>query len=104
MSIESPGRGKFAELMADHVFADKNRNKLPAVVHADRVPDHFRSDRRAARPGTDDLFLARIVHRADFLNQMLVDKGPFFDRTRHGYLPFLLCTMYLSVDWFFLVL
>src|SRR5262245_3568427 len=97
MGVKCPRRGKFAELMTHHIFADENRNELATVVHADRVSHHFRSDGRAARPSAHNLLLARVVHRADFLGKMLIDKGPFFDRTRHRYLPFLLCTMYLSV-------
>ena len=90
MNVKSPRRSKFAEFMADHIFADENRDKLSAVVYADRAADHLGSHRRAPRPGANDLPLTRLGHRGNLFQQMGVDKGTLFNRTRHGYLPFLL--------------
>ena len=67
MGVESPRWGKFAKLMADHIFADKDENKLPAVMHADRAPDHLGSHRGAPRPSANDLPLTRLAHCANFL-------------------------------------
>ena len=98
MGEECPGWGKLTELVANHILADKHWNKLSAVMHADRYPNHLGRHRRAARPGANHLLLPRLIDRGNFFYQMRVDKGPFFYRTRHRYLPFLRCTIYLSEE------
>src|SRR5581483_9238802 len=80
---EGSRRRELAELVTDHIFADEHRNKFSAVVHADREPDHFWHDRRAARPGADHLPLARFAYRRDFFDQMRIDKRAFFNGARH---------------------
>jgi len=45
------------------------------VVDGDRVPDHLGDDRRAARPGLDDLLVAAAIHDLDLLEERDVDEG-----------------------------
>src|SRR5215213_1037697 len=71
---ERPGHRELAELVADHVLGDVHRNELVAVVHGDRVTDHLRDDRRAARPGADDPLVAPFVHRIDLPREVIVDE------------------------------
>ena len=59
VTLEGPGDGKFAELVADHVLVDAARERADlAVVDGDGETDHFREDHGAARPGLDRLLAA----------------------------------------------
>ena len=53
------GRRELAELVADHVLGHQHRHELVAVVDAEGQADELRQDRRAPRPGLDDLVAAR---------------------------------------------
>src|SRR5690606_5155801 len=55
MTLEGPGDGELAELVAHHVLVDQHRNVVAAVVDGDREAHHLRQDHRAARPGLDRL-------------------------------------------------
>jgi hypothetical protein len=46
-------------------------------------PDHFRRDRRAARPGLDRAAIFSLPHRFDLFEQMLIDERAFLNRARH---------------------
>src|SRR5579884_399543 len=74
VAAEVAGGRELAELVTDHVFGNEHRNVRFAVVHADRVSDHRRDDRRGAAPRLDDALFAALVHRFDFLNQMVRDE------------------------------
>ena len=50
VTLESPRRRKFTQLVAHHVLGHVHRNELLAVMHRQRVADEIRHDRRAARP------------------------------------------------------
>jgi hypothetical protein len=63
MAVEGAGRREFAELVADHVLGDEDRNMLLAVVDAEGQADELRQDRGAAAPDLDD-FVARRGTRA----------------------------------------
>lgn len=56
--LEGARRGKFAEFMAYHVLRDVDGHKRLSVMHAERVADEVRGDRRATRPGLDRLLRA----------------------------------------------
>src|SRR5580765_2127726 len=70
VSLERTRERELTELVPDHVLGDVHRHELAAVVDGQRVADHFRGDRRAARPGLDDLLVALAIHRLDLLGQM----------------------------------
>ena len=94
---------ELAELVPDHRLRDEHRHVLAAVVHRDRVPEHVRDDRRAARPGAHHLLLALLVHVVDLLHQVVVDERTLLQRPRHQPRPFpRRRTMYLLDAFFFL--
>src|SRR5258708_12721164 len=74
---------ELAQLVADHLLGDEHRHVLAAVVDRDRVPDHFREDRRGPRPGADHVLLTGLVHRGDAAEQPLLDEGALLARSRH---------------------
>src|ERR1700722_7474686 len=59
MASEGPRWRKFAELVADHVLVDLNREELMAVVNAEGQPDELRQNGRATGPDLDDLIARR---------------------------------------------
>src|SRR4051812_14724189 len=83
VTAEEPGRGQFAQAMADHFFIYKNRQELMAIMDRDRMTDEFRCDHAAARPGLDNLFIAAAVHLLNFKHQLRVYVRSFFCRTSH---------------------
>src|SRR5262245_57993248 len=54
---ERPRRRELAELVSDHRLRHVHGHVLAPVVDRDRVADHLRHDRRAARPGPNDLLV-----------------------------------------------
>jgi hypothetical protein len=77
VTLEGPRQREFTELVADHVLVDQHRDVVLAVVHGDRVTDHFRQDHRTTRPGLDRLLVAdRGLH---LLLQMVVDERAFLE-------------------------
>src|SRR3546814_4649189 len=50
---EEARRRKFAQLHADHVFIDRHRHELAAVVDVKGQPHELREDGGPARPGFD---------------------------------------------------
>ena len=71
MAAESARRGKLTQAVPHHVFSDINRHVPAAIMHRDRVPDHLREDYTGPAPGTDDLFIATLVHLLDFLEEIV---------------------------------
>ena len=59
MAVKSPGRRKFTQFMADHVFGHKDRNEFLSVVYRKGLSDQFRGNGGTARPGFDDRFAPR---------------------------------------------
>src|SRR3954469_12148453 len=74
VTTEGAGHGELAQLVPHHVLADIDRDEFRPVVHRDRVADHLRRDRRAARPGLDHPALAPIVHRRYLVGEVIVDE------------------------------
>src|SRR5690606_37844961 len=72
VTLEGPGEGEFAELVANHVLVDQHRDVIAAVVDGDREAHHFRQDHRTARPGLDRLL--GVARRLDLLDQVMVDE------------------------------
>ena len=70
-------RRKFAELMSNHVFGDKNGGKRFPVVYQKRVADKVRRNHRAPRPGFDRFLSARRIHLVDLLKKIRLDEGSF---------------------------
>src|SRR3954453_11104574 len=77
------GRGKLAELVADHRVGHEHRDVLAAVVHGDRVADHGRHDPRATGPRLDDVVRALVVLTVHLLHEVVVDEGTLLQAARH---------------------
>src|SRR3546814_4616492 len=75
-------RRELTQLHADHVFVDRHRHELAAVVDAERQADEIRQDRRTARPGLDRRPRAGFLRDLRLLQQMQVDERnfPYGDR------------------------
>ena len=61
MFDERTSEDELAELMADHILSDIDRDKGVAIVDGDRVLDEIREDGRTSRPSLDDFLLAGFV-------------------------------------------
>src|SRR5690606_30017308 len=82
MTLEGPGQGELAELVADHVLVDEHRDVVAAVVHGDGETDHLRQHHRTARPGLDrTLGVARGFR---LLDEVVVDERALLEGTCHG--------------------
>ncbi len=71
-------RGKFAQLVADHIFRDENRVKDFAVVNEESVSHEVWGDHGPSRPGFDRFFNSGLTHLLDLFEKMKFDKGTFF--------------------------
>src|SRR5262249_27255806 len=78
VAVEGPGRRELAELVADHVLRDENRQEFLAVMHRERDADHLREDGRTARPGLEDLLRLRALRLDHLGHEVLVGEGAFF--------------------------
>src|SRR4051794_18370834 len=87
---EGAGGRELAELVPDHGLGHEHRDVLAAVVHGDRVPEHVGDDRRAPRPGADDVLGALLVLHVHLLEQVVVDEGALLQAAWH------LCTTPLT--------
>src|SRR5688572_24527316 len=78
---------ELAELVPDHVLGDVHGNELPSVVHGQRMADELRRDGRTARPGLEDLLLARAVQLPDALHELVIEVRAFLQRASHARAP-----------------
>src|SRR3954447_22271803 len=83
VAAERARRRELAELVADHLLRDEDRDVLAAVVDRDRVPDHLREDGGRARPGADHPLLVALVHALDAAHQPFLDEGSLFTAAAH---------------------
>ena len=78
MTPEVAGGGELAQLVADHLLGDVNRDKLVSVVNSDSMADEVRGDHAGTGPGLDHLFfLATIIHSKNSLLQGFLDVWTF---------------------------
>src|SRR5690606_18846286 len=77
MTLEGPGQGELAELVANHVLVDQHRDVVAAVMDGDRETHHLRQDHRTARPGLDRLL--GVARGLDLLDQVMVDEGALLE-------------------------
>src|SRR5262245_22388128 len=83
VTAEDPRRGKFAQLVADHVFLHEHTQELVAVVNLERVPDELRNDRARPSPGLDGLLGAVLVQLAHLAEELLIHERAFFGASAH---------------------
>src|SRR5262245_39270432 len=77
VTLEEAGRGKLAELVADHLIGHVHRHVLLAVVHGDRQADEVGQDRRTPRPGLDRLLVLGGRGPLDLAHQVVVHERTF---------------------------
>src|SRR5262249_22179122 len=85
VTVEGAGRSELAELVADHVLRDEDRQELLAVVDRERDAHHLGEDRRATRPGLQHLLRLRTLRLEHLDHQVLVDERTFLNATSHVY-------------------
>ena len=73
MTTERTSHREFAELMADHVFGDLDRDELLAVIDGESKSDHIRDDCGTTGPGFDSLFLVGASHSLGFAENVGAD-------------------------------
>jgi len=78
VTFESSGECKLAQLVANHLIGDVDRDVLLAVMHSDGQADELGQDHGATRPGLDRLFVFVGNRFVSFGYQVVVDKGTFF--------------------------
>src|SRR5688572_5224944 len=79
VTVIGTGRCEFAELVADHVFSDVDRDVLVAVVDTKGDPDELRQHGRAAAPDLDHVVAARCEGLLGLLEHVAVDERPLPD-------------------------
>jgi len=70
VSPEYPRTGELAQLVADHVLRNEDRDVPAAIMDGDIEADHFRQDGAGARPSLDNSALAASLCRPDALQQL----------------------------------
>src|SRR5688500_17822721 len=98
VTAEGARRSELAELVPDHRLRHEHGHVLAAVVHGDRVPEHVGDDRRAARPGLDDVLGALVVLSVHLLQEAVVDEGTLLQTARHPGLPLALLVGTAAAD------
>ena len=78
MAAEDARRGELAELVADHVLRDINRDELVPVVHGDGETHEVGGDHGSARPRLDGGLLAGLLGGDHALLQFVVYIRSFF--------------------------
>src|SRR5690554_2616057 len=76
VTVIGTGRCELAELVADHVFSDVDRNVLLAVVHTEGDANKLRQDGRTAAPDLDHIIAAGREGLLGLLEHVAVDKRP----------------------------
>ncbi len=82
MFTELAGWAELAELVANHVLTDIDRDVYAAVVDCDRATNHLWCDGAGARPG---FYNCPIIgsKRCDFLRKLGIDEWAFFETSTH---------------------
>src|SRR5258707_8898600 len=83
MAREAPGRRELAELVADHVLGDENRQELVAVIHTKRQTHELRQNCRTPRPGLDHFITARTTRGLCLLQQITINERTLPYRASH---------------------
>src|SRR5262245_47037651 len=87
---EEAGGSELAKLHADHVFIDRHRHELAAVVDIEGQANELRQDGRATRPGLDRRTTALVLSGFRLLQERQFDERTFPDGTSHFRLALLL--------------
>ena len=78
VTTESTRGGELAELVANHVFGNVDRDKLVAVVDSECVSYELGGNHGGAAPGLDYRLLAGLLHSSHLLLKLNADKRAFF--------------------------
>ena len=83
MAAEGAGGGELAQLVANHILGDIDRDMLAAVVHGEGVADKIGEDGGGAAPGLEDPLLAGLVHLLHPLQQHGLYKRSLLNASTH---------------------
>ena len=75
MPAESARSCKLSELVTYHVLGNVDRDMSPAVVNGDGMANHLWEYGARATPGSDDLFVATLIHILHALEQLGLYEG-----------------------------
>jgi hypothetical protein len=79
MPLKRSRWSKLAQLVANHILGDVNRQMSSAIVNTESEPNHLRRDCRAPGPGLDHRWtLAASARLLDSLLDTRVNVGTFF--------------------------
>ena len=78
MTFKLSRRDEFPEAMANHIFRYVYGQMFLSIMHVKRESNHFWNDHRSARPRLYRAFFAESACALNFLQQMMVHKGAFF--------------------------
>jgi len=70
--------------MTHHILRHIHSHESLPVVHAERVADEVRGDRRTTRPSLDRLLRAGFDGLLDLLEQVIIDEETLLDGASHG--------------------
>src|SRR4029079_8264188 len=83
MAMERARRCELAQLHADHLFIDRHRHELAAVVDIERETDELRQDRRKTRPRVGRRAATPVLRSFRLLQKRKLDERTFPDGTGH---------------------
>src|SRR5258705_8066735 len=89
MAIEHAGRRELAELVADHLLGDHDRDVLLPVVDAEGQTDELRQNGRAPAPDPDHFVPPGRTRDLRLLEQIAVDERALPNRTCHIFASYL---------------
>ena len=79
MSLESTCRGKFTQLVANHVFRHEHGRKSFTIMNHECVANKFRGDRGPAGPRLDRLLFPVSIQFLDLIEKVLFHKRAVFN-------------------------
>jgi len=78
MHNELARRRKFTQTVANHIFVNKNTDKIFAIMNSESRTNHFRRNHASTAPCLDWLAISAGFRLADLSKQSLIYKWPLF--------------------------
>lgn len=77
MFLKKPGGGKLTQLVANHIFGNKYRNKDLSIVDAEGMPDKVRGYSGLSGPCLNSFPRPTAVQIVDLFKKLPFNKRPF---------------------------